>query len=299
MKVLVTGGAGYLGCHLVRLLLDEGCSVRVLDRLCFGVAPLDKLANSSLEVVEGDIRRVHQCEGIFDGVDAIVHLAGIANDPSCALNAEMAADVNVESTKELARLAAHAGVRRFVLASSCAVYGRGLFDLLDEETPPNPVSPLGESKLAAEQALLSIDGGHFEPVIARCATLYGTSPRMRFDLAINLMVADALRDGRIIVRGGGHQWRPFLHVADAARGYWELLKAPAVKVRGQVFNLGVTEQNMRIGDLARLVVKKLDSGIEAEIPVDDADARTFRVSCARFEAAFDFKATHTIEEGIL
>lgn len=298
MKVLITGGAGYLGCHLVRLLLDEGCSVRVLDRLCFGRSPLEEFSGRSFEIVEGDIRRVHQCEGIFDGIDGIIHLAGIANDPSCALNAEMAADVNVESTRELARLAAHAGVRRFVLASSCAVYGQGLFDLLDEDTPPNPVSPLGESKLAAEQSLLTIDGGQFEPVIARCATLYGVSPRMRFDLAINLMVADALREGRIIVHGGGQQWRPFLHVADAARGYWELLKAPASLVRGKVFNLGTTSQNMRIGDLARLVVKTLGDNIEAEVPVDDADARTFRVNCARFEDTFQFSATCSIEEGI-
>jgi len=298
MKVLVTGGAGYLGCHLVALLLEKGCTVIVFDRLCYGTEPLAGLACERLEVREGDIRRIHQCEGIFDGVDAIVHLAGIANDPSCALNADMAADVNVESTRELARLAAHAGVKRFVLASSCAVYGRGLFDLLDEDTPPNPVSPLGVSKLAAERALLSVDGGQFEPVIARCATLYGASSRMRFDLAVNLMVADALRDGRIIVRGGGQQWRPFLHVADAARGYWELLSAPADKVRGRVFNLGTTDQNMRIGDLARLVVEKLDAGVEAEIPVDDADARTFRVNCARFEKEFDFSPTRSIAEGI-
>ena len=298
MKVLVTGGAGYLGCHLVRLLLESGCAVRVMDRFCFGRAPLDGFTHTALEIVEGDIRRAHQCEGLFDGIDSVVHLAGIANDPSCALNADMAADVNVESTRELARLAAHAGVKRFVLASSCAVYGQGLFDLLDEDTPPNPVSPLGESKLAAEQALLSVEGGDFEPVIARCATLYGVSPRMRFDLAVNLMAADGLSDGRIIVRGGGNQWRPFLHVADAAAGYYLLLTEPSAKVRGQVFNLGETEQNLPISELAKLVAERLGTEIEVGIPVDDTDARNFRVSCDRIARELGFKSTITIIDGI-
>lgn len=298
MRVLITGGAGYLGCHLTRLLLQQGHAVRIFDRFCYGRGIADALEAPSLEVVEGDIRRVHQSEGLFHGVDAIVHLAGLANDPSCALNAEMAADVNVESTRELARLAAHAGVRRFVFASSCAVYGQGLFDLLDEDTPPNPVSPLGTSKLAAEEALLSIDGGGFEPVIARCATLFGASPRMRFDLAVNMMAAHAILNGRIVVNGGGSQWRPFLHVADAAEGYALLLGAPAEKVRGKVFNLGDTALNFRISDLAMRVAGRIGPQIEVEVPVDDADVRSFRVDCGRMAQTLGFAPRHSLESGV-
>lgn len=298
MKVLITGGAGYLGCHLTGLLLEQGCEVRVFDRLCYGEDVLSGVGDDRLSVVRGDVRRIHQSEGLLDGIDVVVHLAGIANDPCCALNPDMTADVNVESTRELARLAAQAGVRRFILASSCAVYGQGLFDLLDEHSPPNPVSPLGESKLAAEQALRAAAAGNFEPVIARCATLYGLSPRMRFDLALNLMVADAHTHGRILVRGGGQQWRPMLHVRDAARAYWELIRADRLPDGGPVFNLGVNAQNHTIRDLAERVASRLGAGVRVEVPSDDIDSRNFRVDCSRFTSAFNFEPECDIEQGI-
>src|SRR5690606_8696644 len=128
-----------------------------------------------------------------------------------------------ESSIELARLSAQAGVSRFVFASSCAVYGQGVFQWIDEGTPPKPVSDFGDTKLAAEQALLAMNDAQFEVAVARNSSLYGYSPRMRFDLAVNLMAATALQQGRIVIKGGGRQWRPFLHVADAARAYADLL----------------------------------------------------------------------------
>lgn len=298
MKVLVTGGAGYLGCHLVQLLLDEGCDVRVFDRFCYGRNMLEAQHHGKLELFEGDVRRVHEVEGLLNGVEVVIHLAGIANDPSCALNPDMTADVNVESTRELARIAAHAGVRRFILASSCAVYGKGLFDQLDECSPPNPVSPLGESKLSAEQALLAVASSNFEAVIARCATLYGVSPRMRFDLALNLMAADAATSKRIIVRGGGKQWRPMLHVRDAARAYWMLVNAPPADEGSRIFNVGATEQNYQIADLAHRVAAIFDSGVQVEIPSDDADSRNFRVNCSRIVEQLGFVPEFSIEDGI-
>ena len=181
MRILVTGGAGYLGCCLVPVLAERGHEVRVFDRGCFG---FDGLPATSPHV-RGDIRRLQEHPTLMDDIDAVIHLAGLANDPSCDLDPEMAWDVNVESTLELAHLAIKSGVKRFVFASSCAVYGQGVFSRLDEASPANPVSTFGRSKRAAEEGLLRLASASFQPILVRAGTLFGVSPRMRFDLAIN------------------------------------------------------------------------------------------------------------------
>jgi len=298
MRVLVTGGGGYLGCRLIPVLLDRGHSVRLFDRFIFGEEAVLPFASSpGCEVVRGDIRRLQEFPGLLDGMEAIVHLAGLANDPSCDLDTEMTQDVNVESTRELANQAIQKGVRRFVLASSCSVYGRGVFDLLDEESPPNPVSTFGRSKLDAERAVLGVRGAHFEPVIARPGTLFGRSPRMRFDLAINQMVATALQAGAIKVMGGGNQWRPFVHVNDAARAFALLLEAPADRVAGQVFNVGSDAANVRILDLAHRVAGIL-RGTAVEIAKDDDDLRSWHVQFGKIHEVLDFRCEATIEDGV-
>ncbi len=298
MHVLVTGGGGYLGSWVSHELLEAGHRVRVFDRFCFGRDALAAIEGGPhCDVLEGDIRRLQERPGLLDGIEAIVHLAGLSNDPSCDLDPEMAKDVNVESTAELARRAVEGGVRRFVLASSCTVYGRGVFELLDEESPANPVSTFGEAKRAAEQAVLPMRGVHFEPVVARMATMFGWSSRMRFDLAINQMVATALRQNRIVVRGGGNQWRPFVHVRDAARGITAMLEAPADAVSGQIFNTGSDLYNTRILDLARRISERL-GGIPVEVPKDDDDLRTFRVQFAKIQERLAFRCAWSIDEGI-
>jgi len=298
MRVLVTGGGGYLGAWLVSVLLERGHAVRVLDRFCFGEEALSDAAGSpQCEVVRGDVRRLQECGAQLDGVDAIAHLASLSNDPSCDLDPEMTADVNVESTRELANQAVQQGVRRFLLASSCSVYGRGVFEVLDEESPPNPVSAFGASKLEAEGIVLGMQGDHFEPVVARTATMFGWSPRMRFDLAINHMVAHALRNGRIRVLGGGNQWRPFVHVQDAARAFALLLEAPTEAVSGEVFNVGGDAANLRIIDLAGRVAETL-GGIPVEIANDDDDRRTYRVQFGKIRDRLGFQCEGSVEAGI-
>lgn len=297
MRVLVTGGAGYLGYWLVRELAARGHEVRVFDRCCFGLSAVDAWEGlPGVELVTGDIRRLQEAPGLLRGVDAVAHLAGLANDPSCALNPDMARDVNVESTIELARLSAQAGVSRFVFASSCAVYGQGVFQWIDEGTPPNPVSDFGDTKLAAEQGLLAMNDTQFETVVVRNSSLYGFSPRMRFDLAINLMVATALKQGRIVIKGGGKQWRPFLHVSDAARAYADLLAAPS-GVGGEIFNLGAESQNHQVETLASLVSDTL-GGVTIEKARDDDDLRTYRVSFDKLSRALRFEPRMTIEAGV-
>jgi dTDP-4-amino-4,6-dideoxygalactose transaminase/nucleoside-diphosphate-sugar epimerase len=298
MRVLVTGGAGYLGTAIVPLLLDRGHEVTVFDRFCFG----DEVAaqfqsDSRCRVLRGDIRRLQETPGLFEGgVDAVIHLAGLSNDPSCDLSAEMATDVNVESTRELVSQSVRHGVQRFVFASSCSVYGKGVFAILDELSPTNPVSTYGESKLAAEAAVLGFRGDGFEPVVARPATCFGWSARMRFDVAINQMVASAARQGVIRVFGGGNQWRPFIHVEDCARAFVTLLEAPAEEVSGEIFNIGADDMNVRIRDLAGRIAE-LFPGVRIDVAKDDDDIRTYRVEFGKFRDRFNFECAWSIEKG--
>lgn len=298
MRILVTGGAGYLGCPLTAQLLKAGCAVRLLDRFAYGEEPIAALRDHpAFEAVQGDVRRLQDHPKLLDGVDAIVHLASLTNDPSCSLDEDMAEDVNVESARELAHQALQSGVRRFVLASTCSVYGQGVFELLDEHSSTHPVGPYGATSLRAEEALLSLRNDRFEPVVARLGTLFGWSPRMRFDLAVNQMVATALQSGTIHVLGGGNQWRPFLHVDDAAAALRLLLNADGDRVAGEVFNVGDDALNCRIRDLADRVAAHF-SAVEIDVARDDDDLRTFNVQFEKIRDRLGFRATVTIDEGI-
>jgi dTDP-4-amino-4,6-dideoxygalactose transaminase/nucleoside-diphosphate-sugar epimerase len=298
MRVLLTGGGGYLGSHLARHLLAAGHTVRVFDRFCFGSTALEGLGSpAGLEIITGDVRRLQETPGLLTDIDAVAHLAGLANNPSCDLNEQMAWDVNVESTVELARLAMNHGVRRFVFASTCGVYGRGAVDFLDEQSPARPAATFSLTKHAAEKALLDLRGDGLEPVVARLATLFGVSARMRFDLAINHMVARALRFQVIEVLGNGRQWRPFLHVNDAAEALSRMLTAPPDVVSGEIFNTGGPELNRQIGDLAGHVAARI-GGVEVVVPPDDDDLRNYRVHFDKIQARLGFAPTRTIDDGI-
>ena len=304
MHILLTGGGGYLGGWVVPVAMDLGHRVRVLDRFCF-LPPSTRpetlyselLPSGHLKLVQGDIRRLQEFPNLFEGVDAIIHLAGISSDPTCALDPEMAHDVNVECTRELARQAIQAGVKRFVFASTCAVYGHGVFEILDEESPSNPVSVFSRSKLDAERALLSMSSAVFSPVVARMGTLFGYSRRMRFDLALNHMVATATRQGRILVRGGGNQWRPFIHVHDAARALLLLAQSPDHDVAGEIFNVGVDAQTVRVRDLAQIVADTL-RGTVVEVARDDDDLRNYRVRFTKIQKKLGFSCSHDLKDGI-
>lgn len=298
MRVLVTGGGGYLGCRLVPVLLAQGHKVRVFDRFCFGEQALAHCAsNPACEIRRGDIRRLQEAPDLLVEVDAVIHLAALSNDPSCALDEDRAEDINVDSARELAQQAMMHGVRRFVLASTCAVYGHGTLPYLDEASPPNPVSIYGATSLRAEQAVLALRNDRFEPVIARLATLYGWSPRMRLDLAVNQMVSTAARLGKIHVLGGGNQWRPFLHVHDAARAMAALLTAPSDLVSGEVFNVGTDDANFTISELAQRVARAFPNA-EIETARDDDDRRSFHVSFEKIRSRLGFEPELTIENGM-
>lgn len=297
MRMIVTGGAGYLGNHVVRQLVEKGHAVRIFDRLYFGEKATDTLgALPGCSLVRGDVRRIADFPDLFQGVDAVIHLAGLANDPSCDLDPKMALDVNLTSTARVADMAIANGVRRFVLASSCSVYGKGAFEILDEGSPTIPVSVYAESKLGSERILLDRQSDSFEPVIARPATLFGWSPRMRFDLAINLMVATAMRNRCINVYGGGRQWRPFVHVRDAARAFVTMAEAPAAQVNGEIFNLGADSINYQIIDLAKRIVAMFD-GVQLEVVNDDEDLRSYHVEFGKIKRVLGFDAEWTANRG--
>ena len=298
MRVLITGGAGYLGSHLVRMLVERGHEVRVFDRFCFSESSLKEFKNISVvEIIRGDIRRLQEHPGLFWNIDAVVHLAGLANDPSCDLDPDMTQDVNVDATIEVARRAIQSGVTRFVFASSCSVYGQGVYENLDETSPTNPVSAYAKSKLDAEKAIFAMASDTFTPVAARMATLFGWSERMRYDLAVNQMTATAVKSNVVKVMGGGNQWRPFVHVKDAAEAFILMLQFSPERVSGEAFNVGGNYNNVQISELAERVAAKFP-GVKVERQLEDDDRRTYRVVFDKIREVLGFSVDHPIEEAV-
>lgn len=300
-RVLVTGGAGYLGSVLVPMLLDDGYEVTVFDRLLFGREPLAAVQeHPRFKLIEGDITRLGEHNGFLEGIDTIMHLAALSNDPSCDLKPELTQRINFEGTTELARRAARAGVRRFIYASSCSVYGSNPSPIVDERSELHPVSLYALKKAEAEQALFSLSAPGMTITALRMATLYGLSPRMRFDLAINLMVMNAATRRSIFVLGGGKQWRPFVHVADAAQAWITTMEAPVEKVAHEVFNVGSDDNNYQIQDLAwtvRDALPHLEVSVNS-VP-DDDDKRSYRVGFHKITDTLGFTPRCKIDESIV
>ena len=294
-RVLVVGGAGYIGSALVPQLLDSGYSVRVLDAMMFGEEPLAKVKDHErLEIIQGDFR-----SGLLGramrNVGTVVHLAGIVGDPACNLDEDLTVDVNLTSTRSIADMAKYSRVSRFIFASTCSVYG-ACDEILDERSEARPVSLYGNTKLASEQVLRELADDTFSPTILRFATIYGLSGRTRFDLVVNLLAAKAKVEGKITVFNGS-QWRPFVHVMDAARAVRCVVEAPRDVVHNEVFNVGSNDQNHTILEVGQMIKEKV---ISAELIVDDSgsDARNYRVDFSRIRDLVGFEPQWTIEEGI-
>ena len=295
-RVLVIGGAGYIGSALVPLLLKQNYRVRVLDILLFGESPLaGVLDHPRLELVPGDLRNVVTLFRAMEGIDAVVHLGAIVGDPACKFDEDLTIDVNLVSTRVLAEVAKFRGVRRLIFASTCSVYG-ACEDLLDERSETRPLSLYGRTKLVSERVLLDMVDVAFAPVIMRFATIYGLSGRTRFDLVVNLLTARARLDGEITIHGG-NQWRPFVHVEDAARGIVAALAAPHQVVAGEIFNVGSDEQNYTISQVGELVKQRVH---EAKLLVDrnSDDPRNYRVSFRKIRQQLEFEPTWTVTDGI-
>jgi len=294
MHVLVAGGAGYIGSVLVPLLVERGHRVTVLDRLYFG-DPFQGI--DGVTVVRGDVRSFDA--KILSGVEGVIDVSGISNDPSCELEPDLTRSVNVDGGKRLASLAHEAGVRRFVYSSSCSVYGHGEGLGLTETSPRHPVSLYARAKAEMEDVLFALHKEHpsFEVVALRLATVFGLSPRMRFDLAINVMTKNAYVGRRIMVDGGGRQWRPFVHVRDVAEAFHLALTDDRKRVAGEVFNVGATQNNVQILNLA-FRVRDAIPGTEVVHAPTDPDLRDYNVSFEKIHTKLGFTCKKTIDDGI-
>ena len=301
-RVLVTGGAGYIGSIVSRILLERGDSVRVFDSLLHGGdALLSLYPFEGFEFVRGDIRDPEAVDQALDGVDAVVHLAAIVGDPACSRDPDLAREVNLDASVRLFGLCAKRGVERTVFASTCSNYGRmpDANGYVTEETELRPLSVYAETKVAVERRLLEAGNGATPAAtVLRFATIFGLSPRPRFDLTVNEFSAELLTRGRLAVFGEQF-WRPYVHVADAARAVALVLSAPAETVSGAVFNIGATAENYRKGDIVRLVREELGGeDVEIEYVTQQDDPRDYRVSFEKFERAFGFQPTRTVRDGV-
>jgi nucleoside-diphosphate-sugar epimerase len=295
-RILVIGGAGYIGSALLPKLLACGYQVRLLDLLLFGTEPIDGvLAHPNLEVMPADFRQIDKVVEAMRNIDAVIHLGGIVGDPACALDEELTIEVNLMATRMIAEVAKGSGVSRFIFASTCSVYGAN--DLvLDERSALNPVSIYARSKIASERVLMSMASADFGPTILRFGTIYGLSHRTRFDLVVNLLAAKAMVEGQITVFGGD-QWRPFVHVDDAALAVLQVLEAPMALVSQEVFNVGSDEQNYTIQQIGELIQQMVPASQLISMGLD-TDRRNYRVSFNKLSKTLDFKPQWTVERGI-
>lgn len=298
--VLVTGGAGYIGSILVQELLRGGYRVRVLDSLLHGTMPslLPAWGDRAFEFRQGDVRDAQARREALAGVDAVVHLAAIVGDPACARQPDVARETNLEATRALLDEAEAAGVGRFLFASTCSNYGKMADSeaLASEETDLRPVSLYAETKVAAEFDVLERGRNGLPACCLRLATVYGASPRMRFDLTVNEFVRDVSIAGELVVYGEQF-WRPYVHVRDAARGIVLALEAPVDVIAGEVFNLGETSENYRKLDLVEMLRKRVPSASISFVHKDE-DPRDYRVTFAKVRTALRFHAERTVDDGV-
>ncbi|HUI25908.1 MAG TPA: NAD(P)-dependent oxidoreductase [Candidatus Kryptonia bacterium] len=294
--VLVTGGAGYVGSHLTRKLLALGYRVRVLDNFLYGDQGLAEVrTNSRLEIRAGDICDIRDVTHAVQGVRTVVALAALVGDPACEIDPQEALTINFESTRCLLDASRAAGVGRLVFASSCSVYGANGTELLEETSHLNPVSLYARTRIMSEEVLLQ-ERGPVEVIILRLATVCGLSSRMRFDLMVNTITARAAVDGRVHITGAD-QWRPHLHVQDAAGAFACAVQAPSAAAQGAIFNVGHESQNFTIGEVADKVVQHLPDTV-VEYANGNGDRRSYRVSFARIRDQIGFVPSFSIDDAI-
>jgi len=296
--VLVVGGAGYIGTHVVDELLRAGESVRIFDRLLYGRGPIeDLLKNSRVELIEGDVTDIVKLLEAMRGVSSVVHLAGLVGDPACAVDETFTRHANVIATRMVKEAALSFGVPRFIFASSCSVYGATDREV-SETDDLNPVSLYARTKIDSEHELLLCPDENFSATVLRFATVFGHSRRPRFDLVANLFTAQAVTDGKITLTGES-QWRPFVHVRDLARAIVLVLNGDPEALRGQVFNVGDERLNMTIGQLAETVRKIVSEHHPVEIVrrPDVTDRRNYAVSFRKIRG-LGFSCATSIEDGI-
>ena len=283
MRVLVTGSHGYIGSVLVPMLMEAGHDVTGLDSDLYRKCAYGP-AFPAVPLLKKDVRDVEDSD--LEGFEAIIHLAALSNDPLGDLNPQLTLEINHAATIRLAGRAKTAGITRFLFSSSCSMYGAAGEDALDEHAEFQPVTPYAVSKVLVERDLAKMADTGFSPTCLRNATVYGVSPRMRFDLVLNNLVAWAYTTGLVMLKSDGTPWRPIVHIEDVCRAFMAALGAPRSAVHNQAYNVGIQEENYRIRDLAEMV-RELVPGSRIEY-VGDAgpDKRSYRVDFRKYTQAF-------------
>lgn len=299
MKILITGGAGYIGSNLAPMLLQQGHHVRVLDSLLHGgQSMLGFWAHPRFEFIHGDVRDTSVVDTAVTGMDAVVHLAAIVGDPACARDPEVSRAVNHLASLDVIEASRRAGVQRFVFASTCSNYGQ-MSDpslLADETWELNPVSLYAETKVAVEEAILDLPKSVMSTTILRFATVFGVGARMRFDLTVNEFTLDLITKQNLMVFGEQF-WRPYAHVSDVAKGVALVLESPAEKVENEVFNVGATDQNYQKQGLLELI-RPYAPGAKIEYVHRDEDPRDYRVSFDKIKDILGYSIEHTVADGV-
>jgi nucleoside-diphosphate-sugar epimerase len=296
MRILVTGYHGYIGTILSRLLRASGHKVIGADIHLYERCTFGDEQGLAIEVLHKDIRDLDPHD--LSGCDAVVHLAGLCNDPLGDLLPETTIGLNHRATVRLAEVARSAGVERFVFSSSCSVYGAAGEDWVDESSAANPVTPYGRSKLEAERDLLRLADDDFSPVFLRSATAYGFSPRIRFDLVLNNLVAYACAKGDVLLKSDGLPWRPIVHIEDISRAFRAALEAPRECIHSEVFNVGITTENYQIREIAEIVEEVVPGSTIRYAPQAGPDKRSYRVDCSKISRLLPgFKPQWTARSG--
>jgi nucleoside-diphosphate-sugar epimerase len=278
MRVLVTGHNGYVGTVMAPMLAAAGHDVVGLDTNLYRGATFGKEnGGQKIPTINKDIRDVSGTD--LEGFDAVIHLAALSNDPLGDLDPELTHEINYLATVRMAQIAKKMGVKRFIFSSSCSNYGAGGNDWLDERSEFNPVTPYGISKVHSEIDLSKLADDNFSPTLLRSATAYGVSPRLRFDLVMNNLVAWAYTTGQVYLKSDGTSWRPIVHIEDMSRAFLAVLNAPRELVHNQAFNVGRTDENYRIRELAEIVAETVPGSHIEFAEGAEPDKRNYRVNC--------------------
>jgi nucleoside-diphosphate-sugar epimerase len=296
-RIIVTGAGGYVGVPLCQSLLDQHYQVVALDRYFFGLDKMNGISDHpNLTIVKDDIR---SCDAaIFQDVDAVLDLAGLSNDATAEIDRELTLSINHRGSERFAREAKRHGVHRYIYASSASVYGAGATQSLKETASLAPQTDYAKSKVAIEEVLEELNSENFCPVVLRNATIFGLAPRMRFDLAINIMTLRAWKERVIYVMGGGEQWRPFVHVSDVVAAFMLVMDSPSKTVHGQIFNVGSSEQNYQIKQLAQFV-QDVVPNVDVHVIPDDPDKRTYNINFSKIEKVLGYKTLFAVHEGVV
>ena len=296
MKVLVTGSRGYIGRVLTRYLLNKKIDVVGADNLFFQGANFTP-GSQDMTTINKDIRDMATSD--FEDVDAVIHLAGLSNDSLGYLNPELTHKINYEATVRLGEISKAAGVRRFIFSSSCSMYGLAKKDYVTEEDNFNPQTPYAESKVLAEKELSKLATNSFSTTFLRNSTVFGLSPRMRLDLVVNNLVANAMLDGVIRITSDGTPWRPLVHIQDVCQAFYKVLIADPNLINNQAFNVGRDDNNIQIKNIALIVSRIIPNTRLKILGEGGSDTRSYKVSFEKISFVLGYKAEHTVKDGVI